>query len=538
MRSTRTNDANLVAAAQAGDRQALDQLVTAHLPLVYTIVRRALSDHADVDDVVQDTMVRALRQLRNLHSPESFRPWLAAIAVRRVSTHLHRRGMAVQRLRPLDEILGTPDLEAAFENLTVLQVELSDQRRQVVEAGRWLDPDDRSLLSLWWLEVAGELTRAQLAEALGVSVAHAGVRVQRMRDQLEVSRGVVAALRAQPRCGDLELVTSHWDGQPSPLWRKRIARHVRSCARCSRAGEGRIPAERLLGGFALLVVPVALAAGVLGKISLAAAAGAASTAALAGAAGSAGAAGGAASAKVGLVQQLVHAAAAHPAAAFVAAGALVAGAAVTTAYVQPSAPPARTVVAAPVSPSAVPRAQPSPSAPVSPSSTPTPRRTAAKPSPSAARTSPAVGRTLAPGPTSLEAGGEAGFYASTTDTYGFLTAVGPGSDGQTRQAATFEVVTGLADPACFSFRLPDGRYLRHSSWRIRVFANDGSELFRGDATFCVRAGAMPGTVSLESSNYHGAFIHRRGYELWIDLPDATTTFQADSSFRVRPPLTG
>ncbi|MFD0578486.1 sigma factor [Dactylosporangium darangshiense] len=39
--------------------------MAAHLPLVYTIVRRALAGRPGaVDDVVQETMLRALRQLR------------------------------------------------------------------------------------------------------------------------------------------------------------------------------------------------------------------------------------------------------------------------------------------------------------------------------------------------------------------------------------------------------------------------------------------------------------------------------------------
>ena len=112
------------------------------------------------------------------------------------------------------------------------------------------------------------------------------------------------------------------------------------------------------------------------------------------------------------------------------------------------------------------------------------------------------------------------------------------SDSQTRQQATFEVVAGLADAACFSFRLPDGRYLRHSSWRLRVFANDGSALFRGDATFCPRPGAVAGSMVLESSNYPGWFLRHRANELWVDQSDKSAAFLADSSFWTRAPLTG
>jgi RNA polymerase sigma factor (sigma-70 family) len=69
-----------IAAAQDGDRRALDELGEVRLPLVYNIVGRALNGHADVDDVVQETMLRAVDNLGSLRAPDSFRSWLVAIA--------------------------------------------------------------------------------------------------------------------------------------------------------------------------------------------------------------------------------------------------------------------------------------------------------------------------------------------------------------------------------------------------------------------------------------------------------------------------
>ncbi|HYI14661.1 MAG TPA: sigma-70 family RNA polymerase sigma factor, partial [Thermomicrobiales bacterium] len=170
MRVGGTIEASLVAAARAGDRRAADDLVAASLPLVYTFVRQALNGDPDVDDVVQDVMLRALRQLPALRKPESFRSWLTAIAVNQISTHLHRRTAHAERIAQLDDATAVPDPGADIEDLTMLQLELSGQRRQVVRAGYWLDPDDRVLLSLWLLETMGELTRVDLAAALGSTV--------------------------------------------------------------------------------------------------------------------------------------------------------------------------------------------------------------------------------------------------------------------------------------------------------------------------------------------------------------------------------
>ncbi|MEU2543135.1 RNA polymerase sigma factor [Streptomyces iakyrus] len=234
----------VITAAQAGDRRALDELVAGWLPLVYNIVGRALNGHADVDDVVQETMLRAVGHLGSLRDPDSFRSWLVAIAMRQIRDRARRR---------------TPDrLEEApasdFADLTVLRLQLEGQRREVAEAVRWLDDEDRQLLSLWWLEVAGELTRRELAAAVGITRQHAAVRVQRMKERLETSRGIVRALDGA--CPGLRELTGRWDGRPDSVWRKRLARHIRGCGYCGDTRGTVVPAERLLVGIALVPLPV------------------------------------------------------------------------------------------------------------------------------------------------------------------------------------------------------------------------------------------------------------------------------------------
>ncbi|WP_328473380.1 sigma-70 family RNA polymerase sigma factor [Actinoplanes sp. NBC_00393] len=495
MRAAHADRAELVRAAQAGDRAALDELVSEHLPLVYTLVRQVLDGHPDVDDVVQDIMLRALRQLRSLRAPESFRPWLMAIAVRQVGTYQQRTGRAAAHTAPLEDAVDVADVAAQFEGTTALHADLSAQRRQTQQAGRWLDPDDRALLSLWWLEVAGRLSRSDLAHALGITVLHAGVRIQRMRTQLDVSRTIVAALGARPRCPALGGELAGWDGTPSPLWRKRLARHVRTCPVCAGRARTLVPTDRLLPGLALLPVPASLTAVILARSAGDGGAGMA----LSGGAVTAGKAG-----------ALVPLAAAHPVIATVTAGVLAAGA--TVGAVELSVPePARPVTIG----------------------TPATARTAGPGGTSPAAT---TGGLLRTGSASLEAANAAGRFVTVAGGLGVLTEVGPGNTVTARRQATVRVVTGLAEPACFSFRVADGRYLRHSSWRVRADPADGTELFRGDATFCPGPGQAADSVTLESSNYPGWFLRHRGEQLWVDQSDGTASFLADGSFVVRPPL--
>ena len=511
MRLTDANVAELVTAAQNGDRRALDRLITTHLPLVYNIVGRALDGHPDVDDVVQNTMLRAVRDLAALRTPGSFRSWLAAIAVRQVGTHQHRQQTVGRRTAALDEATDEPDPRVDVETETALRAQLSRQRREVAEATRWLDPGDRAVLALWWQEVAGLITRAELAAAAGLSVAHAGVRIQRMREQLDLARAIVAALDGGPSCPQLAALLSDWDGQRNPLWRKRITRHLRECGLCAATTGGRIPAERLLGSLPVLAVPGGLLEATLTKAAAAGIAGSVPAATAAAGAG---------------IAKLIGA---HPIA--VAVAGLTAASAVAVPILTPDEPAGRapSTIAAPATTTPAPRAVTSRPAPAtSPSAT--------SPTAGVTTAAPAATGPVRLGRVSLEWVGGGYLTSETITGVVAVTGVGPGSDAADRRAATFLAVAGLADPACYSFQALDGRYLRHYELEGYTNAFDYTEIFRQDATFCPRPGITADTVMLRSHNYPEFFLRWTGTGFGIGYTKDTDDFRRASSFRVRAPL--
>jgi RNA polymerase sigma factor (sigma-70 family) len=253
-------DVATVVAAQSGDRGALNALAAAYLPLVYNIVGRAMNGHPDVDDVVQETMLRAIRGIAELRDPGAFRSWLVAIAIRQVRDSYRDR---LAQPPAVESEVPSPD----FADQTITRLGLTGQRLETAAATRWLDDEDRPVLALWWQEAAGELSRAELAGALGISPAHAAVRVARMKERLDTSRTVVRALQRAPRCQGLAAIIMVWGGEPSPLWRKRLARHVRYCPWCLGDRGEMVPAERLLGELSLIAVPAGLAGRTLSRVA-------------------------------------------------------------------------------------------------------------------------------------------------------------------------------------------------------------------------------------------------------------------------------
>lgn len=483
----------LVVAAQRGDQRAREELVSAYLPLLYNIVGRALSGHADVDDVVQETLLRAVRDLPALRTPESFRSWLVSITLRQINTYWLRQRTLADRTTLIDEALPVPDAAAPLEETTILRLRMSDERGQAAEAGRWLDAEHRVLLSLWWQECAGLLSRQDIADATGNSVAHTGVRLHRMREQLELSRTIVAALAAEPRCPGLDATVSGWDGARTSVWRKRIGRHVRECSICTGVAAERVPAEWLLAGLTPLAVPAALVGALIAKGLLSGTTvTAVTTAATASATGTT--AGG------GALLGKLHAVTAHPIATLATGAVLVTGTATYVAWPEPEQRTPR-VAAAPTAGTAT----------AAPSATPSP-----SPSPSG----PAV---VPLGLRSLESVDRPGRFLTYDGDFATLGSV----------AVTFTVSKGLADSRCVTFRAADGRYLRHYDLRLRLSADDGSQLFREDATFCPRPGTVDGSVTLHAHNYPGSALRPRDGSIRLDGSNGTRTFTGQASFVVR-----
>jgi RNA polymerase sigma-70 factor (ECF subfamily) len=91
-----SEDATRVAAAQDGDRAAFGQLYERYARMVHGVLL-AKVPVSDVDDLVQDVFIRALRRLSTLRETGSFGAWLAVIA-RNVASDYHRRSVPEEPL--------------------------------------------------------------------------------------------------------------------------------------------------------------------------------------------------------------------------------------------------------------------------------------------------------------------------------------------------------------------------------------------------------------------------------------------------------
>jgi len=84
-------DLELIEEVRSGKRQAFTELMRRHQERIYWAARRILGDHADADDVTQETFVKAFTNLGDFRGDASFFTWIYRIAINLSLNALRKR---------------------------------------------------------------------------------------------------------------------------------------------------------------------------------------------------------------------------------------------------------------------------------------------------------------------------------------------------------------------------------------------------------------------------------------------------------------
>jgi RNA polymerase sigma-70 factor (ECF subfamily) len=111
MSSGAVSDAELAAAAQAGDREAFGELVRRYAGQARRVARAVLGDEADADDAAQDAFLVALRNLARYDRRRPFGPWLMRIVANAAADRRRRRKVRATEQIPVGTADGGPGPE-------------------------------------------------------------------------------------------------------------------------------------------------------------------------------------------------------------------------------------------------------------------------------------------------------------------------------------------------------------------------------------------------------------------------------------------
>ncbi|MEY3969446.1 MAG: hypothetical protein RL617_459 [Pseudomonadota bacterium] len=185
--SDRDTDQVLVARVQAGDRGAFDLLVSKYHRKVLRLVSRLVRDPAEVEDIAQETFIKAYRALPQFRAESAFYTWLYRIAVNTAKNYLsasNRRPIPMSDLMKADDeddsSMGSlePSVDFQTPDSVLLSREIAKTVEQAMEA---LPADLRTAVML--REIEG-LSYEEIAAAMNCPIGTVRSRIFRARDAI------------------------------------------------------------------------------------------------------------------------------------------------------------------------------------------------------------------------------------------------------------------------------------------------------------------------------------------------------------------
>ncbi len=174
--------------AARGETSAYSELYRRSRPMVARLVAGfAPLDPDEVEDVIQETFVRAFRALPRLKEVGAYEAWLLSIARNRARTRLERKSST----RRLEDDVADPEPETVPHIPEALQLERDIEvvRRLINELP---EGEEKRTVQLFYIE--GELSAREIAEKLGVGKSAVTMRLERFRSRIkrELLRRVLA----------------------------------------------------------------------------------------------------------------------------------------------------------------------------------------------------------------------------------------------------------------------------------------------------------------------------------------------------------
>jgi RNA polymerase sigma-70 factor (ECF subfamily) len=178
-------DQRLLAALQANDEQAYEQLIERFQTPVYNLAYRLLNDQSDASDVLQEVFIKIFRNVATFRGESSLRTWVYRIAVN--ESHNRRRWLFRHRR-------GETGLEETWDDCETREKPLKDngetpydftmnrEAQLLLEEGlAAVNPVYRAVLVLREIE---EMSYEEIAAILEVSIGTVKSRIVRGRDAL------------------------------------------------------------------------------------------------------------------------------------------------------------------------------------------------------------------------------------------------------------------------------------------------------------------------------------------------------------------
>lgn len=156
----------------SGNTSAFAYFVETYQDMAMTIALRICGNRQDAEDIVQESYLKAFRNLHSFRSDSKFSTWLYRIVYNTAVTHIHAR------MWTTDYGKEAEDVPALSDDNPELQMEETEKKEMVSEILDQMTKGDALLLTLYYME---DHSVKEVAKITGLNESNVKVKLFRAR---------------------------------------------------------------------------------------------------------------------------------------------------------------------------------------------------------------------------------------------------------------------------------------------------------------------------------------------------------------------
>ena len=172
-------DEQIASKVQGGDKESFGLLLERYEDKIVRYARKFFSNDQDIEDLVQESFIKAYSNINSFDASRKFSPWLYRIAHNEFVNLLKKRSKSSFFSLDVDALFPHPVAKETADG----ELNAWDLKQALNQTLDKLDVKYREPLVLFYLQ---ELSYQEISDVLELPISTVGVRIQRGRGQLKI----------------------------------------------------------------------------------------------------------------------------------------------------------------------------------------------------------------------------------------------------------------------------------------------------------------------------------------------------------------
>lgn len=177
-------EAEVIKRILGGEKELYEILIRRNNQKLYRIIRSYLKDEAEIEDIMQNTYIKAYTKLYQFKLESSFSTWLIRIGINESLVRLKEKGKLYHINEQSDNLMSNTVLEIPDnKQLNPQDKMIRNETKQLLENA--IDYLDTKYKTVYVLKEVEEMSLKEIAIALDITVANVKVRLHRSKEMLK-----------------------------------------------------------------------------------------------------------------------------------------------------------------------------------------------------------------------------------------------------------------------------------------------------------------------------------------------------------------